>query len=106
MTAFPQPFPAHHAFPDLGARVMVPPTCSNLKAPWVNLHAGGLFSINPITTRATPDELRAMADEIDAAWAILDRRAELAGQPEDTTQFSALDNLAAGLPAFAPRVED
>lgn len=104
MTA--QPNPIHNPLPGVEVRVMVPrPGLNFQNVPWMNI-VSGIMSINPDTTRETSAILRAIAQEIDEGWAILDRAAELAGQPEDTTQFSALDNLAAGLPAFAPRVED
>lgn len=86
-----------------------------LKAPWLLIEgpAGSSLSTPPMTRRSAAG-LRALADEVDAAWAKMDRQVELDAQPEDRTQFTALnpeedaamDNLAAGLPAFAPRVED
>lgn len=75
-----------------------------LKAPWLLVGGpdGSSLSTPPLD-RDSSAALRILADEVDAAWAKLDRRAELSAQPEDDTAFT---NLEAGLPGFAPHTED
>lgn len=74
-----------------------------LKAPWLLIDgpAGASLSTPPLT-RESADAMRLLADDIDAAWAKMDRRTELDAQPEDDTAYTS---LPAGLPAFAPHVE-
>jgi hypothetical protein len=87
----------------------------HLKAPWLLVDGPQGASLStPGLTREAPAALRKLAQEIDEAWAIMDRRATLAGSPEDPTQFTnlnpaedaAMGNLSAGLPSFAPHMED
>lgn len=62
-----------------------------LKAPWLLIDgpAGSSLSSPPLD-RESSAALRILADQVDAAWAKLDRAAALAGQPEDTTDFTGL----------------
>ena len=96
-------FPSHTVLPGIDTRVMMPRSADTFqKVPWLNI-TSGIMSINPDANRDTAAVLRLMADELDQAWAAVDRRAELSAQPEDDTAFT---NLEAGLPGFAPHTED
>jgi hypothetical protein len=83
--------------PGLTVQVMTPHPEGHLKAPWLHVWSGLVTINSQDLTRGAGDALRALAAEVDAAWAEMDRRA-LAPEVNNPQEDSAMDALESRTP--------